>query len=613
MYQKMAYNQTRLVAGAVASSLALLFGTSAAFADTAKCVAAISKATAQYEGAVQKAEGKCEDGKAKGKVVSCPDAPTTAAIGKAATKFTGTIDKACTGETVASAGFSGLVLRCNGSDRNGQFCTRDQNCEGHCDSGGQPGEPCTGNVPDPSHGGVNSCAGACSLNGVEILGPPPELAVTSCKGNGAEQCQLTHACSNTGTPFTQQCTTDADCPMAAAGSCKGHCVGNTMALCTTDADCGGGALSCTGWGACTAFPGHCGNIGTCSPADRCPAAIDDSAPFANCDAPLATIGDVETCLECNSNSIASVATAFAWDNRRPPFGDPAFGQPDDGDSGKSVLGCTRDLGKAVDKYFESVRKATQKCTASKLKGKVPSCPDATMTAALSKAQTSLTGTISKGCTATPTLFAESTSLDNVLADDPQSGTLNLPNSSSAFGGNAAALMNRLASCSDGLAVGKGCQSFCGNGQIDIGEDCDDGNVVDGDNCPSNCLLKTSCSVTGQKMVTVNVSGPASVLPLGALKVYLAYDNNKVNIPGTGAAAAASVTASAFGESVNDLDSAIIVVLDDPVDVGTPPFSVEFNVCSAASVSASDFNCMVDQAGTTGGENASGVSCSVTVM
>jgi cysteine-rich repeat protein len=608
MYQKMVHNQKRLVAGAVASSLALLFGSSAAFADTAKCVAAISKATAQYEGAVQKAEGKCEDGKAKGKTMSCPDATTTAAITKADTKFKATIDKACTGETVASAGFTGLVLRCTGSDRAGLFCTRNQNCEGHCDTGGQIGEPCTSNNPDPSHGGLGNCAGACSIGGVEIL---EGGAAVSCKGNGAAQCGLKRACTNSVPALTQECTTDADCPMALAGSCVGQCSGHHMTTCHTAGDCPMGD-TCAG-GACGDFSGHCTNFGTCDPADRCPAAIDDSAPFSNCDAPLATISDVETCLECNSNSIASVATAFAWDNRRPPFGDPAFGQPDDGDSGKSVLGCTRDLGKGVDKYFEAVRKATQKCTASKLKGKVMSCPDATMTAALSKAKTSLTGTISKGCDATPTLFAETAALDNVLADDPQSGSLNLPNSSSAFGDNSAALMDRLASCSDGLAVGKGCQTFCGNGQIDIGEDCDDGNVLDGDNCPSNCILKTSCAVTGTKTVTVNVSAPASVLPLGALKVYLAYDNNKVNIPGTGSAAAASVTASAFGESVNDLDSAIIVVLDDPSDVGSPPFSVEFNVCSAASVSASDFTCMVQQAATTGAVNASGVSCSVTVM
>jgi cysteine-rich repeat protein len=619
MYQKLFHSQMRLIASAAVSAMVLALGASAASADTAKCVATISKATAKYELAVQKALGKCQDGKAKGKIPSCPDAATTAAITKSQTSFEGSVSKDCMGETVASVGFSGLVLRCTGSSRDGLFCTREQNCEGQCDAGGQPGEPCTNNNPDPAHGGVASCAGACSLNGVEIVGPPPNFGVVSCKGNGAEQCNLQHACTNSVPTLTQACTTDGDCPMAAAGSCVGQCTSAAVLPhhagdhCVTDADCGGAALSCSGFGACNVFTGHCGNIGTCDPADRCPAAIDDSAPFANCDAPLATISDVATCLECNSNSIASVATGFAWDNRRPPFGDPAFGVPDDGDMGNSVLGCQRDLGKAVGKYFQAVRKATQKCTASLMKGKVPSCPDPTLTATITNAQTSLSSAISKKCATTPTLFAETLAADNILATDPLAGPLNLPNSTTAFGSSAEALMDTLATCSDGLAVGKGCQTFCGNGQIDIGEDCDDGNVVDGDNCPSDCRLTTACSVTGTKMVTVNLSAPASVLPLGALKVYLAYDDTKVNIPGSGSTAISSVTASAFGQSANDLDSAIIVVLDDPTDVGSPPFSVQFNVCSAASVSASDFNCMVEQAGTAAAVNASGVSCSVTVM
>lgn len=32
---------------------------------------------------------------------------------------------------------------------------------------------------------------------------------------------------------------------------------------------------------------------------------------------------------------------------------------------------------------------------------------------------------------------------------------------------------------------------CGNGVIDPGETCDDGNRLDGDACPENCILKTS--------------------------------------------------------------------------------------------------------------------------
>jgi cysteine-rich repeat protein len=262
-----------------------------------------------------------------------------------------------------------------------------------------------------------------------------------------------------------------------------------------------------------------------------------------------------------------------------------------------------------------VRKATQKCTASLLAGKVPSCPDGKLSAALTKAQTKLTDGITKKCG--DNLFAETLNGDQGLGLDPLAPVLALPNSGTAFGTTAETLLNQLTSCSDGFAVPStlgGCASDCGNGQIDLGEDCDDGNVVNGDNCPADCKLNTACAVTGTATVTFNVTAPADVSPLGALKAYLAYDNTKINLPGSGAAAAAAVTANAFSISANDLDSALIVVLADPSDIGAPPFTVQFNICSGATVTASDFNCLVEQAGAAAGaQTAYGVTCSVTVM
>jgi cysteine-rich repeat protein len=52
-------------------------------------------------------------------------------------------------------------------------------------------------------------------------------------------------------------------------------------------------------------------------------------------------------------------------------------------------------------------------------------------------------------------------------------------------------------CDDGNAVdGDGCDSnctitVCGNGIATIGEICDDGNAVNGDGCDSNCTI-TAC-------------------------------------------------------------------------------------------------------------------------
>ena len=48
------------------------------------------------------------------------------------------------------------------------------------------------------------------------------------------------------------------------------------------------------------------------------------------------------------------------------------------------------------------------------------------------------------------------------------------------------------SCVEGLCGGLGGAGMCGNGLLDVGEECDDGNVNDGDDCTMNCLLPAIC-------------------------------------------------------------------------------------------------------------------------
>ncbi|MCU0682780.1 MAG: hypothetical protein MUF34_11115 [Polyangiaceae bacterium] len=49
-----------------------------------------------------------------------------------------------------------------------------------------------------------------------------------------------------------------------------------------------------------------------------------------------------------------------------------------------------------------------------------------------------------------------------------------------------------APCPDGGPQSAG-PPVCGNGVVDLGEQCDDGNVADGDDCPSNCRRRTQTS------------------------------------------------------------------------------------------------------------------------
>ena len=99
MYQKVLLSQMRLVAAA--TGVALAFGVVAAHAADpkaiTKCKRTIAKNAASFEAAKLKSLQKCEDGILKGKIVSCPDSKATDNIGKALTKLTDKIGKACDG------------------------------------------------------------------------------------------------------------------------------------------------------------------------------------------------------------------------------------------------------------------------------------------------------------------------------------------------------------------------------------------------------------------------------------------------------------------------------------------------------------------------------------
>jgi len=71
-----------------------------------------------------------------------------------------------------------------------------------------------------------------------------------------------------------------------------------------------------------------------------------------------------------------------------------------------------------------------------------------------------------------------------------------------------------ASCEDGntctvntCSVDTGCvvellANCCGNGQVDPGEECDDGNQQDGDECPANCITTGGCVKIGVDVRTL---------------------------------------------------------------------------------------------------------------
>lgn len=152
-------------------------------------------------------------------------------------------------------------------------------------------------------------------------------------------------------------------------------------------------------------------------------------------------------------------------------------------------------------------------------------------------------------------------------------------------------------------------SVCGNGIIELGETCDDGNTMDDfnpphDTCPANCVIHACQNTASMLNVDVLVQVPAGLTP-GALVTFLRYPDGVVSLPSSGAAASVAISNlpdDAFTTTVNDLDYAVRVVAVGPdgLTLGdTPPnlfFTAQFTLCQGANApAASDFYCKVENA------------------
>lgn len=188
---------------------------------------------------------------------------------------------------------------------------------------------------------------------------------------------------------------------------------------------------------------------------------------------------------------------------------------------------------------------------------------------------------------------------------------------------------------------------CGNGVVDPGEDCDDGNDISSDNCiackfaacgdgfvhagvelcgdsttdactapsESTCQVIPCAAAGTTRTVTVHFTRPANQV-VGGLVIALDYPETQVRIPGAGgdAQVLSRVTITPSGlPTVLDRDYEVQVsVTALPIDPGDF-FSVQFDDCDAvAAPTLDEFACLVRSASNdVGADITSQIKCTVT--
>jgi cysteine-rich repeat protein len=162
---------------------------------------------------------------------------------------------------------------------------------------------------------------------------------------------------------------------------------------------------------------------------------------------------------------------------------------------------------------------------------------------------------------------------------------------------------------------------CGSGFTIAPETCDDGNLVNTDNCPSDCTVDPCTPDVGSDDTwVVQFSSPK---PIAAARVFVDYPEGKVNIPGSGDVTLGGDITDILDNpftvaSMNDQDHGLTATLAEGTASPTgfsvtagDLFTVHFETCLGAPAAvAGDFACTVVDAADPAAKPLAGVTCTV---
>jgi len=438
-------------------------------------------------------------------------------------------------------------------------------------------------------------------------------------------------------PFTTVCPdTVADDKIAKALALLQKQIANNC--CGKDKACGAGtgedadlALSAIGWDAFTGLrcdggdndaepctnDANCIGGGTCVSQTVCPSIESSTA----CDFAVRGYQDVDDCLTC----IGDLATDQSLDISYGDLKAPGANKP--------VELCKREMNK-VTLFYRKVRSFRRLCQDKVAKGSIPGpCPDSATQTKLDAEEAKLLSALAKKCGGADKAFGGGDDLLVEATGGPISCPAVTVPGGSACGEQIATMQDYAecllcvndykVACADAVAAPGAnpaeCSPTCGNGKIDGGETCDDGNLVDGDACPATCVIASCTPSGGQVTVNVNYTAPE---PIAGVVFYIDYDESEVRIPGTGSQQQVqdriflqTGTLNGFF-TPNDLNYALQVVQFDAEGeafTGSTLAQIELDTCTGAAVADDDFTCRVLSASSDGTPvDVVGATCTVDV-
>ena len=120
-------------------------------------------------------------------------------------------------------------------------------------------------------------------------------------------------------------------------------------------------------------------------------------------------------------------------------------------------------------------------------------------------------------------------------------------------------------------------AVCGNGVMEAGESCDDGNTVNCDACPGSCHAPTACTTNATRFTqTVRLTPPPDTQLTGA-QLCLEYPSASVNLPGSGQVSGRVSGFSGFS-TLNDFNNSVLATLTSSAAQSQLQFTISFDHC-----------------------------------